>query len=96
MTHLFALFDLRTTDVIDYVALNELILFVPDGPSRICYEITIRDDNVLENDELFRVSLLSDDLPLSEFVTTFVTVRDDDRKKTAIYPLNVDATNYQC
>ncbi len=46
-----------TSENIDYIGINETILFSPDGPSSVPIMIMIISDGLVERDETFSITL---------------------------------------
>jgi hypothetical protein len=62
---------------------NESITFQPNGSKRIDVPITIIDENLIENNERFSVSLSSQSVPMlvvEDPGIAYITIKDDDSK----------------
>ena len=66
----------------DYVAVNKYILFSPERSLIECVHIPILNDECLEDEECFYVSMLSNEtcVQIGENDTARVTIFDNDRK----------------
>ena len=64
---------------LDYSLISKNIIFTPGMTGPQCQSIPITDDSILENDEMFVVSLSTTDQDIIRNPsTTFVTILDDD------------------
>ena len=65
-------------DLDDYVALNMMRSFVPNGNGMQCAMIGTMTDQLVESDEFFEVSLTSQDSVIPPSQPARVVIRDDD------------------
>ena len=65
-------------DLDDYLALNTIRSFVPNGNVMQCAMVTTLTDQLVESDEFFEVSLTSQDSVTLPSQPARVVIRDDD------------------
>ena len=85
--------DGSASDLKDYSKLLFTIIFSESDGDRLCINVTIIDDLLLENDENFTLLLTSIDSAVSvKLNTTTVTILDDDIVTLALRPMNLTVT----
>lgn len=71
----------------DYAPVNEILMFEPGESNVNCVPVTIVNDIMLEDTEIFRISVSSfdPDVDLDQNSITTVIIRDDDSKMSHLY-----------
>ena len=81
-------FDVTAASCGDYNATTETITL--DGTTRLRqFIVTIKDDNIVENDEIFGVNITTADTQVNILENTlFITIKDNDSKTLVINELS--------
>ena len=68
----------------DYISEEHIMVEFPAGKTRASFKVTINDDNILEGDEIFSVTIHELSVPygitLGTLTNYTVTIRDNDSK----------------
>lgn len=69
----------------DFIAVSQVLVFPPGPPgSRQCVNVTIRDDQVLEDNETLLIELSSSDATVTTNLSlATIVITDDDSKYVA-------------
>lgn len=73
----------------DFSSVSEELVLTPDDP-RVCFNITVDDDEILEIDEYFNTTLVGDLPPAAVFNITSATVLLEDNE------CEFNSTNHLC
>ena len=77
----------------DFMFKTEIFSFHP-GMAQNCIPVTIRDDSILEANEVFGVNLSTNDLSGQQSATVTITITDDDSKFVTSVQLRLCSAYY--